>query len=174
MRRCPACGYDNPVSETCGVCGRCLSDVRACEPPTRKPDRLMPALAAVLLLCALAAFFLANRRAAAPAPAENSFSDEAGFGYEGVLYSLSAMEGLRFLPPEDKLRVLPLLESHDERVACAAAVLAGRWLAEETDQAAAGVFRSALERASASGPAAVRESAAAALALPPVAPAKSR
>jgi len=173
VRECPACGYPNsdPAAQACGVCGRGLSAVAERAPAEgRRPDRLMPALAVLLLLCALAAFYLAHRRIPAPVPGESAFADEAGFGYEGVLYSLAAMGEQRFLPPEDKLRVLPLLDSRDERVAAAAAGLAGKWLESETDPALAGALRLALEKAAAGAPPAVRERAAAALAPPRVSP----
>lgn len=165
MRKCPACGYVNAEAAACGVCGRDLSGIPDRTAPARKTDRIMPALAALLLCCALAAFFLASRRPAAPAPADNSFSDEAGFGYEGLLYSMTAMESMRFLPPEDKLKILPFLSSRDERVACAAAGLAGAWLRSGEDAQLAASLTAALLDAAGEGPASLRKQAAAQLVL---------
>lgn len=146
MKKCPACGYAGSSGDCCGVCGRDLSQV-APLPGTRvKRDVAMPLLAVVLLLCCLAAFFVTGgRKRGAAAPEGETFPDEASFGYEGVIYSLDRMGELKFLSPEDRLKVLPFLASRDERVACAAARAAGKWARSGAPDAA--VFAQALRAA---------------------------
>lgn len=114
--------------------------------PRVKKDVAMPLLAAVLLLCCLAAFFVTGgRKGGAAHPEGETFSDEASFGYEGVIYSLDRLGDLKFLPSEDRLKVLPFLASRDERVACAAARAAGKWARSGAPDAA--VFAQALRAA---------------------------
>jgi hypothetical protein len=128
VKKCPACGYSNSGGANCGVCGRDISSVASLPEARAKKDRAMPLLAAVLLLCCLAAFLVTGRRAGGTAaPAAKTFSGEASFGREGVVYSLDRMGELKFLSPEDKLKVLPLLRSSDAKVACAASRTAGKW-----------------------------------------------
>jgi hypothetical protein len=164
MKPCPSCGYGNPDSGLkCGICARDISSVPAVQPPApQKESRLMILTGLLLLACGLA-FFVSGLfidKPARPASGETEFSDEAGFDYEGVLYALDRMAGLDFLPREDKLKVLPLLASHDERVGCAAARLLGAWTREEAAAADARLFFEALVKTAASGRGAVNREAA--------------
>lgn len=155
MKKCPSCGYAGSSGDACGVCGRDLSRVAPLPEPRAKRDVAMPLLAAVLLLCCLAAFFVTGgRKRGAAAPEGETFSDEASFGYEGVIYSLDRMGELKFLAHEDRLKVLPFLASRDERVACAASKAAGKWARSGAPDAA--VFAQALRVALKSLPEACR------------------
>lgn len=159
MKKCPACGYAGSGGASCGVCGRDLSLTAPLPDPGPKKDFAMPLLAAVLLLCCLAAFFVTGgRKGGGAAQAGQTFSDEASFGYEGVIYSLDRLGELKFLPTEDRLKVLPLLASRDARVACAAARTAGKWARSGASDSA--VFGQALRSASAGLPEACRDTAA--------------
>jgi len=159
VKKCPACGYANSGGANCGVCGRDISSVAPLPETPKKADRAMPLLAAVLLLCCLAAFFVTGgRKGGAAAPEGESFSDEASFGSEGVVYSLDRMGELRFLPREDRLKALPLMNSSDERVACAAVRAAGKWARSGAPDSE--VFAEALRAAAESGPEACRALAA--------------
>ena len=163
MKKCPSCGYVNSGAAACGVCGRDLSSVASLPENKRKKDRSMPLLAAVLLLCCLAAFFVTGGRKGTPAaPREENFSDEASFGYEGVIYSLDRMGELEFLSTEDRLKVLPLMKSRDERVACAAVRVAVKWARSGAPDSK--VFAVALRAPAESGPEACRAQAATGLA----------
>lgn len=161
MKKCPSCGYQASTGAACGVCGRDLGAVPELAVPKKSKDMAMPFLAAALLACAAVAFFFFGRGgkpepvAAVPGPSE---VDE--FGYEGALYALERMEGLKFLPEEDKLRVLPLLESSDGRVAFAAVKLAGKWLTESAGTPGAEPLLDALIRAALSGAPELRKQAA--------------
>jgi hypothetical protein len=168
VKKCPACGYANSGDASCGVCGRDISSVSPLPEVRAKKDRAMPLLAAVLLLCCLAAFFVTGGPGRGNSAREGeNFSDEASFGYEGVIYSLDRMAELKFLPQEDRLRTLPLLNSRDERVACAAVRAAGRWARSGARDAA--VFVEALRAAAKTGPEACRALAAAELPAAPAA-----
>lgn len=169
MKPCPVCGYGNSdAALNCAVCGRDVSVVPV--RPERRPEkesRLM-LLAGLLLLTCGAAFIVTGKLAEKPprpASGETEFSDEASFSYEGVLAGLDEMSRLRFLPREDKLKVLPLLNSRDERVAYAAAKLIGGWVRPEEDPADAKLWFDALLQAASAGGAAARGQAALELGL---------
>ena len=111
MKQCPACGYGNPADRlNCAVCGLGLGGVRAKElPAPQKGPNYMLASGLILLACAALFYVLQNYAWKGEAPA--GAAEEARFSYEGTVYSLEKLAGLRYLPAEDKKRVLPLLAS---------------------------------------------------------------
>ncbi|MDD2804777.1 MAG: hypothetical protein PHV33_04425 [Elusimicrobiales bacterium] len=160
MKKCPACAYGNPgAAVKCAVCGRDLSAVpERPEPRPQKNSPQLPLAAAALLACA-GLFWLLQTYAwkpGEPAPA----ADDENFAYEGVVYSLSRMADLRYLPAGDKRRALAHLASPDERAAMAAARAAGAWLRGETDPVLSRELFEALLAAAAGDRPAVRSQAA--------------
>jgi len=88
----------------------------------------MTAAGLLVLLCGLFFFLYQNFPRTAGQAAETVDAAPGGDSfnnYDGVVYSLKKMRGLRFLPAADKLRVPPLLLSREERVALAAGYAAG-------------------------------------------------
>lgn len=160
MKKCPACGYGNPAGRlNCAVCGRDLGGVRAEIPPApQKGPNYM--LVSGLILLACAALFYALQKYAWKEGAPAAADEEAQFSYEGVVYSLEKLAGLRYLPAEEKKRVLPLLKSADEKSAFAAAKAVGAWSRSEPDGELSRLWLESLLDASGSGSAAVRRQAA--------------
>lgn len=128
MKRCPSCAYLNSGSANrCGICGRDISAIAAVpvpKPVRGRQDSLLLASGCLLLGC-VAGFYLLQGRLGGARKADAPVSAEETFDYGGVISSLEAMAGLRYLPDADQLSVLPLLHSPEEKVACAAAKTAG-------------------------------------------------
>lgn len=159
MKKCPACGYGNPADRlNCAVCGRDLGGVRAAALPVPQKGGPNYMLVSGLILLACAALFYALQTYAWKGGA--AAAEEARFSYEGVVYSLEKLAGLRYLPAEDKKRVLPLLASSDERVAFAAAKAVGAWSRGEADGGLRRLWLQSLLDASGSGPSSARRQAA--------------
>ena len=140
MKPCPSCGYGNPdQNNKCGICARDIAAVRIkAVPRPQKESKLMLLTGLLLLACGAAYFILTAITKLVPAATgETAFSDETSFTYDGVLYALEKMGGLRFQPAADRRRVAPLLASPDDRVASAAAKLAGQWARSSEDPAEA-------------------------------------
>ena len=168
MKPCPSCGYGNPDQEQkCGICARDITSVPVkTEVSPREESKLM-LLAGLLLLACGAVFFFSTSRMKPPPAASGgtAFSDEASFSYDGVLYALDRIGNLRFLPSADRKGVLPLLSCPDDRVACAAAKLAGAWARSSEDPAERKIMFEALLKAASSGGRIARRSAATQAAL---------
>ena len=168
MKKCPSCGYGNPdTGLKCGICAANIAAVPVKAEPVPEKESGRPSLMALsgllLLLCGGLYFFMENSPWKKEAPVqsgENAVTDENSFTYEGVLYALDKMSGLRFLPEADKRRVPPLLSSPDDKVAHAAARLLGAWSRAETDEALGRFWFGTLLGAAASGRPAARRQAA--------------
>ena len=163
MKPCPSCGYGNQdQDQKCGICARDISAVpiKIVEKP-RTESKLM--LVTGLLLLGCGAVYFVTSSVTKPPPrvsADTPFSDEASFNYDGTLYALDRMGGLRFLTSADRRGVAPLLACPDDRVACAAAKLAGQWVRASEDPVEAELFFSALLKAASSGSRIARREAA--------------
>ncbi|MBI4351246.1 MAG: HEAT repeat domain-containing protein [Elusimicrobia bacterium] len=168
MRKCPVCGYGNPdAGVKCGICARDITavPVKAESLPEKEAGRPGPMLLAglLLLLCGGLYFFLEYSPWKKEAPVqsgENAVTDENSFSYEGVLYGLDKMSGMRFLTEGDKRRVPPLLSCPDDKVAYAAARLIGAWSRSETDAALGKFWFETLLYAASSGRPVARRQAA--------------
>lgn len=160
MKQCPACGYGNPADRPhCAVCGRDLGGVPAAAlPAPQKGPNYMLASGLILLACAALFYALQNYAWKGGAPA--AAAEEERFSYEGVVYSLDKLAGLRYLPAADKKRVLPLLASSDEKAAFAAAKTVGAWSRGEADGELRRLWLESLLAASASGRPSARRQAA--------------
>ncbi len=167
MRVCPSCGYGNAAALKCAICGRDLAAVPVRLPPLEEKDSgLMLGACLLVLFCGLFFFLYQNfpRSSGEPAEVVDAAAGEDSFNnYDGVVYSLEKMRGLRFLPGADKLRVPPLLLSREERVALAAAATLGEWAREDALAADRRLwFEALLKGARSALPAARRQSALAA------------
>lgn len=111
-----------------------------------------------LLACAGLFLLLQPLLKTAPAPAPAA-ADEA-YPAEGILYSLEKMGSLAYLPAADRLAVLPLLSSREEKVGFAAAKAVGAWARAERDPALARTWLEKLLETAVSGPGAARRQAA--------------
>ena len=168
MKKCHSCGYDNnPDAELkCGICGHDIAAVRPRVQPPPPPRKMEAAglIAAGLLLifCAFTWYIIRTYadRAAASKAAAAPMLDDAAFEYDGALYSLGKMGELRFLPMKDKLKVLPLLSSKDDRVTYAAAKLIGEWSRLDRASGDRKAWFEMLLKTSASGSKAARRQAA--------------
>lgn len=164
IKTCPSCGYGNPdASPKCGICARDISTVPVIVERLPEKESLGLILTGLLLVVCGLAFFVSGRFAdkpARPASWETEFSDEASFGYEGVLYSLDKMGQMRFLPREAKRKIVPLMYSPDDRVACAAVRLIGGWLRSGEEPEDEQFWLGILAKAASSGSPAVRRQAA--------------
>jgi hypothetical protein len=161
MRHCPKCSYDNPDSSgKCGICSAPLAGVPLTYPaPKRSSVPWLLLLAGLVFICVGVAIFCTggekNPVAAAVAP------EADGYTYEGVLYSLDAMKGVKFLPLSDMRRVKPLLYCEDEKVGFLAAQMLGGWSRTAPWPEARAEFFEALLDGAASGKWPVRRQAAA-------------
>ena len=167
MKKCPSCCFDNnPDAELkCGICGHDIAAVppRAQPPPPRKREAASLITTGLLIIfCSLFWFLMQTHaeRAAAVKAAAAPMTDDAAFDYDGALYSLGKMGELRFLPMKDKMKVLPLLSSKDERVVYAAAKLLGEWSRSDKAPGDRKTWFEILLKTAASGQAAARRQAA--------------
>lgn len=163
MKVCPSCGYGNPdQDQKCGICARDITavPVKIAEKPQTE-SKLMLVTGLLLLVCG-AVYFITTSVTKPPsrASADTAFSDEASFNYDGTLYALEKLGGLRFLPSAERRSVAPLLTCPDDRVAGAAAKLAGAWARSSEDPAEAELFFEALLKAASSGSGIARRAAA--------------
>jgi hypothetical protein len=167
MKRCPSCGYDNPdYGVKCHICARDISAIKPWSPAPPEKEAGLMILAGVLLILCGAAFYFFQRLGPKPAP-QAPAADDAAYNYYGIAYALDKMKTMRFLPQEDKVKVLKLLSCHDVRVSRGAAVLAGQWAGEEGDTPDGSLFFDSLIWAAFSGgPAAAEAGVQAALLIP--------
>ena len=164
MKPCPSCGYGNPdQDQKCGICARDITavPVKTVVKQSQTESNLL-LVAGLLLLGCGAGYFITSSIAKPPprASAETTFSDEASFSYDGTLYALDKLGTLRFLPSAYRRSVAPLLACPDDRVACAAARLAGEWARSYEDPTEAKILFEALLKAASSGSRIARRSAA--------------
>ncbi len=178
MRKCPSCAYNNSDNiRKCGICGRDVSSVTITFPPPPKKDSHAMLITGLLLLACGAFFFFMQgpieKKMNVPRSSENALTDEKSFNYEGVLYGLDKMGGLKFLPDSDKRRVPPLISSPDYKVSYAAVKLIGAWSRDVYDQDRRHWFEILLETSESSAPvsscsrAAVEAGTTIALGFPP-------